>query len=385
MTLDIGHWTSDRFGLYIHIPFCKQKCFYCDFNSYAGLEGLHSSYADALIMEMERFCEVSDLLAVSSIYFGGGTPSVLDESLIEKILYSCFGCFQVEETCEITIEANPETLTFAKLKSLRKMGFNRISLGFQSLDTRLLPILGRRHTGQKALQSFDQARLAGFKNVNLDLIYGIPGQNMISWDSTLRNILRLKPEHISAYALTLDSSTSIAQRIAKQELPPVDDDLQAEMFTFAAEMLKSSGYVHYEISNFAHPGYQCHHNVGYWKNGNYLGLGAGAHSHFDNLRYFNIKDPKIYIEKIKSKSSARAGEEKLTKKDIVAETIFLGLRLMEGINLKDLSEHFNLPLDEFYASTIQDLKVKGLLEDQERLKLTPKGVLLSNEVFSKFI
>lgn len=373
------------FGVYIHIPFCREKCFYCDFNSYAGLTSWHARYVDALMMEMERFCADSKLRKVSSIYFGGGTPTVVDEELIGKTLKSCFDCFQVEEECEVTIEANPETLTLAQLKSLRKAGFNRLSLGFQSLDTRLLPVLGRRHTAQKALQSFDLAKLAGFKSINLDLMYGIPGQDIISWDATLKNALRLKPQHISIYALTLDSSTRVAQRIAKKELPPIDDDTQVELFNYARDILKLCGYTHYEISNFAQPGYECHHNVLYWKNGDYLGLGAGAHSHFGNLRYSNIKGPKEYVGKVKLKGSARAESEELTPEKVLAETIFLGLRMMEGINLKDLSEKLNVAVDQLYASTIEDLKSQGLLEGQEQLRLTSRGVLLSNEVFSRFV
>ncbi len=373
------------FGLYIHIPFCQQKCYYCDFNSYAGLGQLYSSYADALIMEIERFCQDSEVSVVSSIYFGGGTPTILDTSQLEKVLKSCFSHFRIEEECEITIEANPETLNLAQLKSLKKMGFNRLSLGIQSLDTRLLPVLGRRHTAQKALQSFDLAKLAGFNSINLDLMYGIPGQDIVSWDSTLKNTIRLRPQHVSIYALTLDPSTRIAQRIAKHELPPINDDLQVELFNYALEILKLSGYIHYEISNCAQPGFECHHNVLYWKNGNYLGIGAGAHSHFDSLRYSNIKDPKIYIEQIMLKGAARAEEEKLTLEQMLAESIFLGLRLMEGINLNDLNEKFGLPLDELYAATIEDLRSKELLEGREQLRLTPKGVLLSNEVFSRFV
>jgi len=385
MTSDIRHQTSDGFGLYIHIPFCKQKCFYCDFNSYAGLDRLHSKYVDALIMEMEKFCQDGEVRKVSSIYFGGGTPTTLEEALFEKILKSCHKCFEIDDSCEITIEANPETLTFAQLKNLRNLGINRLSLGFQSLDTRLLPVLGRRHTAQKALQSFDLAKLAGFKNINLDLMYGIPGQDIISWDSTLKNALRLKPQHISIYALTLDPNTHIARRITKKELPPVNDDLQAELFNYACEVLRICDYTHYEISNFTRPGYECHHNILYWKNGNYLGLGAGAHSHFTDIRYSNVKAPKIYIEKISMKGSARDKEEKLTGKQILSETVFLGLRMMEGIDLRSLDQQFNLSFSELYASEIEELKSSGLVEGQEQLKLTPKGVLLSNEVFSKFV
>jgi len=336
-------------------------------------------------MEAERFCRGRQVQTVSSIYFGGGTPTILSEELLEKVLKKCFGCFEIDEACEMTIETNPEALDFAKLKGLRKMGFNRLSIGFQSLDTRLLPVLGRRHTAQKALQSFDLAKLAGFKSINVDLMYGIPGQDIISWDSTLKNVLRLKPQHISIYALTLDSSTHIARRITKQELPPIDDDLQAELFNYAREMLGLFGYTHYEISNFAQPGFECHHNVLYWKNGDYLGLGAGAHSHFSDVRYSNVEEPEVYIERIMKDGGARSQEERLAAKQMIAETIFLGLRLAEGINIKDLSKQFDLPLDRLHAATIEDLKSKGLLEGEEQLKLTPQGVLLSNEVFSQFV
>lgn len=373
------------FGLYIHIPFCKKRCFYCDFNSYTGLSRLHAKYVDALLMEVERFCWGQQVQTVSSIYFGGGTPTILGEELLEKVLKKCFGFFEIDEACEMTIETNPEALDLAKLKGLRKMGFNRLSIGFQSLDTRLLPVLGRRHTAQKALQSFDLAKLAGFKSINVDLMYGIPGQDIISWDSTLKNVLRLKPQHISIYALTLDSSTHIARRITKQELPPIDDDLQAELFNYAREMLGLFGYTHYEISNFAQPGFECHHNVLYWKNGDYLGLGAGAHSHFNDIRYSNVKEPENYIGRIMKDGGAKVQEERLAAKQMLAETIFLGLRLAEGINIKDLSKQFDLPLDRLHAATIEDLKSKGLLEGKEQLKLTPKGVLLSNEVFSQFV
>ena len=372
-------------GLYVHVPFCKQKCFYCDFNSYANLSRLHPKYTDALIKEMEGFIQQLEGRKISSIYFGGGTPTILGLEHLEKVLQGCLDNFQIENGCEITIEANPETLDLAGLKGLRRMGFNRLSIGFQSLDTRLLPVLGRRHNAQKAIQSFDLAKLAGFKSINIDLMYGIPGQDIISWDSTLKNVLRLKPQHVSIYALTLDPTTHIAKRIRRQELPPVDDDLQVELFNYARDILNIAGYIHYEISNFAKEGYECRHNVLYWRNADYLGLGAGAHSHFGDIRYSNEKDPQRYIERIIGQKSARAKEEKLSEKQMLAETIFLGLRLAEGISVSDLNDKFDISLDRMYAHTIEDLKSKGLLEGEGQLKLTPKGVLLSNEVFSQFV
>jgi oxygen-independent coproporphyrinogen-3 oxidase len=385
MIPDSGFERADKIGLYIHIPFCKQKCFYCDFNSYAGLSWLYPKYVDSLIAEMEKSAGDLRTHEVASIYFGGGTPTMIGNELLEKVLKACFACFGVEDDCEITIEANPETLSLSQLKGLRTAGFNRLSIGFQSLDTRLLPVLGRQHNAQKALQSFDLAKLAGFKSISIDLMYGIPGQDIISWDSTLKNVLRLKPQHISIYALTLDPSTHIAKRIARRELPPVNDDLQAELFNYAREVLAISGYIHYEISNFAKEGFECRHNVLYWRNGDYLGLGAGAHSHFGDSRYSNVRDPKLYIERMGEDESALDTKEQLKRREIIAETIFLGLRLMEGISLDDLSRRLELPIGEVFASTIADLKSKGLLEGEERLRLTSKGILLSNEVFSQFV
>ncbi len=385
MASDVTHDTLSEIGLYVHIPFCRQKCFYCDFNSYAGMSRFYRKYRDSLIKEIQTFARDRQPLRVSSIYFGGGTPTIIGSELLEGILQTCSGSFEVDDNCELSIEANPENLDLAQLKSLKRIGFNRLSVGFQSLDTRLLPVLGRRHNAQKALQSFDLARLAGFKSINIDLIYGIPGQDMVSWDSTLKNVLRLKPQHISAYALTLDPSTHIAKRIARRELPAVDDDLQAELFNYAREILTLSGYVHYEVSNFARPGFECRHNVLCWRNGDYLGIGAGAHSHFGVRRYSNTKDPQLYMERIAKVGSAVEEQEDLTRAQVISETIFLGLRLLEGINVQDLDRQFEEPISKAFASIIEDLKCNGLLEGEDQIRLTSKGVLLSNEVFSRFV
>ena len=289
--------TMDAIGLYVHIPFCRAKCAYCDFNSYAGLEHLFAPYVRALAREIELAGRRHPLQA-QTIYLGGGTPTVLPLDLLGEVLAACRRAFQVPEGAEVTVEANPGTVDGDYLAGLLSLGINRLSLGVQSFDEGELRLLGRIHTAREAVEACHLAREVGFDNLNLDLIYGIPRQTLAGWRETLRQALDLHPDHLSLYALTLEEHTPLAQRIARGEVPAPDDDLAAEMYVLAEETLAEAGYVHYEISNWARPGRQCRHNLTYWRNQPYLGFGAGAHSYFRGVRWWNVSSPEEYIARL---------------------------------------------------------------------------------------
>lgn len=366
------------FGLYLHFPFCLNKCSYCDFNSYAGKKELHHSYLNALKIEIRQAADSYKVPVISSLYFGGGTPTLFEADELIEVFLLCKQFFNLSRRAEVSIEANPETVNLSKLESLRKAGFNRISLGIQSLDDAVLKALGRIHNKKRALASYFWARQAGFRNINLDLIFGVDGQSIFSWQRTLHEAVGLSPKHISAYPLELNR--------ASFSLKEADEDLQAGMYEFTHSFLASVGYEHYEISNFARSGFKCKHNLIYWQNGNYLGLGAGGHSHLGNLRFYNRDDPSAYIRKLVKGGSPVREIQKLTSKEILAETIFLGLRLFDGINLGGFRERFGLDLVKAFPSSIKQLLDQELiLLTPQRLKLSRRGWLLANQVFLEFV
>ncbi len=289
----------DVVSLYVHIPFCRSKCAYCDFNSYAGLEYLFEPYVQALAREIGLTGEGLSW-QTKTIYLGGGPPTVLPLSLLEKVLSALCQAFQVAADVEITVEANPGTVDSNYLTGLLNLGVTRLSLGVQSFDDGLLRLLERIHTAAEAVESYNLARQAGFANINLDLIYGIPHQTLEHWRTTLREAIHLQPDHLSLYALTLEEHTPLAQRVARGEIPHPDDDLAADMYILAEEVLAEAGYIHYEISNWAGPisniqsqisNHKCQHNLTYWRNQPYLGFGAGAHSYFGGRRWHNVLSP----------------------------------------------------------------------------------------------
>ena len=287
---------SDCRSLYVHVPFCRSKCAYCDFNSYAGQEGLIPAYVDALLREAAAWSEAAETL--DTVYLGGGTPSLLPLSQMERLMTGLHGSFTFAADAEVSLEANPESVDLPNLRGLRELGFNRLSIGVQSFDDRELRFLGRVHDTATAEAAYAAARQAGFANVSLDLIFGLPGQRPAQWRRSLEKALTLEPEHLSLYALTVEEETPLATRIAAGESRAPDEDAQAEMYAWSEEALALAGYEHYEISNWARPGRRCRHNLTYWQSDPYLGLGAGAHSYLGGCRFANEMRPDRYIERV---------------------------------------------------------------------------------------
>lgn len=379
-------------ALFVFIPFCKIHCTYCDFNVYANLARSMEPYSDAVVKEIEGAHGRAPLPA-KSIFLGGGTPSLLPTAHIEKILRALQNTFEIASDAEITLEANPGTMDAAKLRDLRALGINRLSLGVQTFDDAMLKRLNRGHTVADALQTFDNARRAGFDNVNLDFIYGLPLQTMDDWRSTLERALTLAPEHLSLYALKVEEDTGLEFQIERGRYPMPDDDLAAEMYSFAEGKLVAAGYEHYEISNWAkqvgaihESTLQSSHNLTYWLNQPYLGFGAGAHSYFNGTRYWNILSPLEYIARVGCGDSVVDSSEKIDRATEMAETMFLGLRLSRGVVYDEFRARFGEDARENYHAQLAELNGLGLIELlDEVVRLTPRGRLLSNEVFWRFL
>ena len=370
-------------GLYVHIPFCRSRCRYCSFNSYMGLEGLIPRYVSALIAEAQGW---AGAIEVDTIYFGGGTPSLLSAGQLGDILGALRRAFVVDPGAEITVEVNPGTASAGSLAAMRALGVNRVSLGVQSLDDRELGMLGRIHTAAEAVAAFEMAR-GSFDNVSIDLLYGLPGQGLGRWRRTLERALGLGPEHLSLYPLSVEEGTPLAQAIAQGRMSPPDADLAAEMYQLAEEAL--GAYCHYELSNWARPGRECRHNLAYWYNLPYLGLGAGAHSCLGGSRFHNVASPREYIARVAGEvpgEGAIAGSEPIAEALEMAETMILGLRLEEGVGLDRLALRFGGDAVARYRSQIDELKCLGLLEEGEgHVRLTARGRLLGNEAFLRFL
>ena len=391
-------------ALYIHVPFCKTKCPYCDFNTYQGIERLMEPYLEALTTEITLWGRVLQAPAVSSVFFGGGTPSYLTGGYIDRILRAARTAFQVKSDAEITIEANPGDLDTESCHRLVDAGVNRLSIGVQSLDNGLLSLLGRRHDADQAMEAFETARCGGFANVNLDLMYGLPRQTMSQWENTLGRLVSQNPAHISLYCLTLEEGTPLQKWVQTGKLPEPDSDLAADMYHYAGDLLEKKGYHHYEISNWCLPGLECRHNMAYWLNQPYLGVGPGAHSSLGSYRFWDVPSPVAYIEAVKGWARnnplppAALTEEVLNGVSPVdsceyidaetrcSETMFLGLRLLAGMDLGQVSAGLGCDLTARYCSEIQDLIELGLLEWQDSvLRLTKSAHLIANQVFTRFV
>ena len=371
-------------AIYVHMPFCKQKCAYCDFNSHPGLDAVHGAYIDALVSEIRGAAAHFNTTSTSTIYIGGGTPTLLAPEQIGRVLGAIKDNFTVVSDAEISIEANPETVTRENLVVLRDAGINRLSMGFQSLDDDLLELLGRKHTAVLAVEAFKAARSAGFENIGIDLIFGIPGQSLANWALTLEQAIALDPEHLSCYGLTVEAGTALARAIDESAIASPDEDLQADMLLYTMDSLYESGYEHYEISNYAKPGFACKHNLTYWDGGDYLGFGAGAHSKAGRVRFSNVAEPAKYIES--AGGDTRIAESiKQTVADEMSEAMFLGLRKLDGVDPEKFHTRFGVTVDSVFGEEIKDLVGLGLLVRNTNLRLTPKGVLLGNEVFSRFV
>ena len=377
---------KNTIGLYIHIPFCKQKCLYCDFPSWAGKENMMQGYVDALTQEIrKRATEYTDKKVVS-VFFGGGTPTTLSIPMLEQLMQAVFENWDIADDAEITTEANPGTLVREMADALKKMGFNRLSMGVQAWQNRLLKSLGRIHSIEVFQENYQAVREAGFENVNTDLMFALPDQTMADWQETVKNIVAMNPEHISAYSLILEEGTPFYDKYEKGEISPAEEELDREMYHWAVEYLAEMGYEQYEISNFAKKGRQSRHNRIYWQAEEYLGMGLGSHSYMNGERFHNIYDMQAYMEADGEVSLLKEDVEIITEEDAMGEYMFLGLRLLEGVTFERFRERFGQEMKNIYGEQIDSLKKDGLLqEDENGIRLTARGVDISNFVFEKFL
>ncbi len=375
--------------LYIHIPFCARKCYYCDFLSAPANEDKISKYTDFLCKEIKSQGSLPFEYRVVSIFFGGGTPSLLPLEQIGRIFDVIKECFEIVPTCEITIECNPGTVTKEKLQGYYKLGINRLSFGLQSANNEELRLLGRIHTFEEFVENYNQAREIGFENINIDLMSALPYQTLESYETTLKKVVDLKPEHISAYSLILEEGTSFYERFSEQgeEKDAIPDVLLDRlMYEHTKKILLMNGYYRYEISNYSKPGKECHHNIGYWKRVDYLGLGLGASSLLNHVRYRNFETMKDYEQAIGSSMEVRQVEEKLSKNSEIEEFMFLGLRLCEGVSKMEFKQQFSVSMEEVYGPKLMQLQKAGLLNfDGDCVTLTDRGIDVSNQVFTEFL
>jgi oxygen-independent coproporphyrinogen III oxidase len=399
----------DSYSLYLHIPFCRHRCSYCDFNTYAGLEDLIPVYVTGLVLEARHLGETAGKrLPVHTLFFGGGTPSLLPAVGLEAVLQALGDSFDLSHDIEISLEANPGSLSLEYLQELRRLGVNRLSLGMQSARHEELSLLERGHDYGDVIQAVDWARRAGFDNLNLDLIFGLPYQSLEDWAHNLERALDLSPEHLSLYALTLEHGTPMAHWVARGLLDDQDPDLAAEMYEFASSRLTRAGYFQYEISNWARQNgarelLACQHNLQYWRNQPYLGLGAGAHGYAAGLRTVNVLAPAAYIQRLLDGWRGAQDEEPsfpvtpatmnshvVDRPAEIGETMMMGLRLTrEGVSGERFHSRFGATLDDAFGKEIRELVALGLLERAgpggDILRLTEQGRLLGNQVFSRFL
>jgi oxygen-independent coproporphyrinogen III oxidase len=370
-------------GLYLHIPFCLRKCNYCDFLSFGGIpEEEQKEYFRSLVHEIETNSQIySNKYYVDSIFIGGGTPSLVQEGLILELMRVVRDRFDVDKNAEISIESNPKTLTKNKLDTYLEAGINRLSIGAQSFDDNLLNHLGRVHSTEDFMTNYSLARACGFRNINIDLMFAVPGQTLQIWMDTLQRAIGLEPEHISFYSLQLEEGTPFYSMFQEGSLKETDEELDRDMYHRAAEVLKDSGYLHYEISNAAKPGFQCRHNLKYWSMDDYLGLGLGAHSFMNGMRFNNAADLKEYIA-----APGVLGQHWNTKEDNISEYLFTGMRKIQGIELEDFQERFGISLESIHGKTLEKYRESGLIKITDgRLRFTEKGIDVSNTVLAEFV
>lgn len=399
--------------LYIHIPFCVRKCAYCDFLSFVAPERAYREYVDKLIEEIYGQSGNFAGYCVTTVFVGGGTPSILPAFLVEELFAALYECFDIAEDAEITLEANPGTLTMEKLEVYRQSGINRLSIGLQSADDQELRYLGRIHSYDDFLKSYQRARQAGFENINVDLMSALPGQNLHSWKTTLRKVMMLKPEHISAYSLMIEEGTpfygrygagntaaaggSISAAVSAavsaagdmvSMLPDLpDEDTDREMYHLTKEMMAAQGYGRYEISNYARPGCECRHNIGYWIGTEYLGLGLGASSYTFGFRYHNTDNLQEYLKLNLYEAGAAARDiQELSLEDRMEEFMFLGLRRMKGVSGSEFLARFGQNMWNVYSEVLPKLQEQGLIQvDAPWVRLTELGIDVSNVVLSQFL
>jgi oxygen-independent coproporphyrinogen-3 oxidase len=386
---------TSSLSLYLHIPFCRHRCSYCDFNTYTSLGDLQGRYAAALAAEIRQVAG-AERRPAHTVFFGGGTPSLMAPADLERNLEAVGERFQVAAGAEITMEANPGTVDLAYLAAIRHLGVNRLSFGAQSAISTELALLGREHTFGAVVEAIELARRAGFNNLSVDLIYGLPGQTLASWEKSVRAALALETTHLSLYCLTIEPGTPMERWLHSGQIAAPDADLAADQYELACDLLsgEKSGLIHYEISNWARPGFACDHNLTYWRNGEYLGLGAGAHGHALGYRYQVVKQPRVYIRRLEDGpagrypwSAAVADRHVVSQAEAMADTVITQLRLLEeGLDLASFETTFGRSFDDVYGPTVEQLVEWGLLRQEGgRLLLTRQGRFLSNQVFYRFM
>jgi len=387
------------YSLYLHIPFCQKRCSYCDFNTYAGQEERIPAYLSALVREITSVGgRAPAKIRTHTLFFGGGTPSLLSAAQYETILKTIDEVYDLQPGLEATLEANPGTVSRSYLQSLKKLLFTRISFGMQTSDPVELALLGRLHDFYDVIQAVKWARQAGFEQVNLDLIFGLPFQSLATWQTSVEAALRLNPEHLSLYALTVEHSTPLFKWVGRGLVPSPDGDLAADMYEWASERLDKAGFVQYEISNWARKDNQgnllaCWHNLQYWRNQPYLGFGAGAHGYAAGYRLADVMQIKTYIERLAQPgqppfpfSLATGHSDRVDQVTEMEETMMVGLRLtQEGVSRRSFEKRFGIPVEKVFGKEIDQMVRVGLLEAGEILRLTPRGRLLGNQVFMQFV
>lgn len=371
--------------LYIHIPFCIRKCNYCDFLSFPETESGIAQYCHALKEEIKRTGDQAEDIGVRSVFIGGGTPSILEAEQITEIMTCIRNNFSIEKNAEITIESNPGTLNAEKLNCYHELGINRLSIGLQSTDDDCLRRLGRIHTFQEFEKNYEQARKSGFQNINIDLMSGLPGQSLRGYEDTLNRVTELKPEHISSYSLIIEEGTPFYKSDSVlQQLP--DEDTERKMYERTKEILAQQGYERYEISNYARQGRECIHNLGYWEQVPYLGIGLGASSFYNGARFSNERNFRKYLSTPYLPFEHREDYVQVSREEQMEDTMIFGLRKMKGISVSEFEREFGTPIWEMYGSVIERYSNLGLLiQEGDVLRLTDAGIDVSNRIFEDFI
>ena len=388
-------------GLYVHIPFCVKKCKYCDFNSYKMDIDSKKRYIEDLKIEMKLYsnklykdnkyknkecCSLNKNDKITSIFVGGGTPSILTSDEIREVFISIKEMFDIDENAEITIECNPGTLTLEKLKTMKEIGINRLSIGLQAIQEKHLNFIGRIHTYEEFEKNYKDALSVGFKNINIDLMYSLPNQTLCDWKETLEKVVHLNPTHISAYSLILEEGTELYNMYESNKFELIDENVDIEMYEYTINYLKSKGYNQYEISNYSKEGYNCEHNILYWECEYYIGIGAGASGYINENRYNNVESLEDYHLSLVKREKPIQENEILSEKDMIEEKIFMGLRMNKGIKFEDFKKKFGIDFREKYNKQIEMLLARKLINQNfEGIQLTQKGREISNSVFIEFM
>jgi len=393
-------------SIYIHIPYCEATCIYCDFNTYVGREGQFEAYTVALCQHLALDAPLAAGREVQTVYLGGGTPTILSNEQLGRIMAAVQANYTLAPAAEISIEGNPGTVTVESLRGLREIGFNRLSLGAQTLDDTMLVTLGRHHNAREIGVALEAARTAGFQNVSLDFIFALPGQDAAHWQQTLEGALQLAPDHLSVYSLIVEDGTPLAKFVSEGRLHVPDDDLAGAMYEWTVARLAQAGYQQYEISNWARPpspapglppSFESRHNKAYWYNDDWLAFGPGAHGHLAGRRYWQVRAPNAYIKRIASRESTVKGTEQLDLLKQAGETMLLGLRLVrEGVDVAAFAARYGQPPATLFGPQIEKLLARGLIEyaslppdaaaaARQVIRLTPPAYVLGNEVFVEFI